>query len=105
MTEESPSIMPKNDEEYKQDMMMAFVLGMNCTFQALDKDSEEQLKVFNVAKEVAKGNLYTGATGAEMRLKGLDMPADAEQASVRDERRIATIVCHMFARFLRESPD
>lgn len=100
--------LPKDMEEYGQSLILAFTLGMNCTFQAFaleHRDSRDILKVFNVAKDVANGQLYLGATGAEMRLKGLDVPANFENDAVKADQQLAILICHQFARLLFEGPN
>ncbi|MHC4695226.1 MAG: hypothetical protein ACYTFA_00635 [Planctomycetota bacterium] len=90
--------------EYRHNLALAFTLGMNCTFHALDVKERDVMSVFNVAKEVADGKLYLGATGAELRLRGFDVPSDVEQEGVKSEQRIAKVVSYEFARFLFEGP-
>jgi hypothetical protein len=77
---------------------------MNSTFHALGTEERDVMRVFNVAKEVAEGKLYLGATGAELRLRGFEIPPGAEHEGVRSQQRIATVICHHFARFLFEGP-
>ncbi len=105
MTDASDPALPESRDEYGQTLIFAFALGMNCTYQAFDIEDRNARRVFDVAKEVAEGNLYLGATGAEMRLKGLDVPADVERDSVQSERKMANIICHYFARLLFEGPQ
>lgn len=94
--------LPKSRDQYGQELTLAVTFGMNATIQAfgLPKGPGDMMKVMNVAMDVANGELTLGATGAEMRLKGLDVPADIDNEAVREEKRLARIVCHYFARFL-----
>lgn len=75
-------------------LSLAFMLGSSAaihTFGLPNTDSDKA-KVVDTLGDIANGDLTLLDTGAEARLKGLDIPPEVERLAHGGERQVARII-------------